>query len=223
MCVHGHVCILRYAFTQIPSLWDIWHTFPASTGWICFCPSAGPFPHFLSRKGGGVRRMCLFIKTGAAWIFQTGNMIPQCHPTQRRGLWASRGEISDWDFQTPPAHSDRQGPGAGAVTEAWINPIWPCLRVSVPGLPLELAPLWKTISTSPGMCLHCWLCVDGEDGWACGHTRHSTSAIKPNWRWGIKPGCAEWYLGSWDWEGGTERFRMVERCWHCFRWKVGKD
>lgn len=86
VCTHSNSLSLGYLTLRS------WHTFPASTGWICFCPLAGPLPHFLSRKGGSYsRRMCLFIKTGAVWIFQTGNMIPQCHPTQRRGLWVSSG------------------------------------------------------------------------------------------------------------------------------------
>lgn len=60
------------------------------------------------------------------------------------------------------------------------------------------------------------VCVDGEDGCACGHTRHSKSAIKPKWRWGIKLGCVEWYLGSrkmrrWD--------REAVRCRNSFRWE----
>lgn len=81
--------------TPFLSLWDTWFSDPDThsqhppTGSVS-APLAGQLPHFLSRKGGSYsRRMYLFIKTGTAWIFQTGNVTPQCHPTRRRGLWAS--------------------------------------------------------------------------------------------------------------------------------------
>lgn len=49
-CVHLKVCIYSNSLGYLTL--RSWHTFPASTGRICFYPSAGPFPHFLSRKGG---------------------------------------------------------------------------------------------------------------------------------------------------------------------------
>lgn len=195
--------------------------FPSGHRLDLFLPHGGP-TSTLPQQKRWEQEECVFSSRLALHAFQIGNMIPLCHLTQKRSLWVSsevgRAEVETSDcvlrFQAPPARCDRRGPGAGAVTEVWLNPIRPCPHASMPRLPLEHALLWKTMNTSPGMHLCCWLCVDGEDGCACGHTRHSRSAIKPNWRWGIKPRCAEWYLGSWEWDGETERFGLVGMCWH---------
>jgi len=231
-CTHMCVCMDMYASQSMHSLKfslfrDIWLPDPDT---LSQRPQAGSVSaprrlHFhtsSAEKKVGARRMCLFIKAGAAWIFQTGNMIPRCHPTQRRVLWLNfgvrRAEVKSQIWKLASRHhllavtgGTDEAPELGAVDGVRLNPIWPCLHVSVPGLPLELAVLWK--GTSPGMCLHCWLCVcvDGEDRWACGHTRHSRLAIKPNWRWGIKPGLLSDTRASekvrqrgWGWLGGAD-------------------
>lgn len=112
LCLQRYVCIKRCAFTQIASLCDMWlsEPFPASRPQICFCPTAARLPHFLSRKrwGGVGGRMCLFIKTGVAWIFQTGNLSPQCLSTLKnlRVNWStSSGTLT---FFASPDQCDRK-------------------------------------------------------------------------------------------------------------------
>ena len=157
--------------------------------------------------------MRLFIKTGAAWIFQTGNMIPQCHPTQRK---RSLGEL---ELEQAEVKSQIGTQLPGTTCSKWkdteMRPRgWGCDRGSVKPYLTTSACTGARSATENSLCcgkplgqaqacaciVYC-VCVDGEDGCACGHTRNSSTAIKPNWRWGIKPGCVEWYLGCLEWEG----------------------
>lgn len=77
--------------------------------------------HTSSAEKVGEPRMHLFITTATAWIFQTGNLIPQWHQTQRRGL----GELGGGGARSKNPRlglagatclqwqTHRQGPGAG--------------------------------------------------------------------------------------------------------------
>lgn len=124
-------------------------------------------------------------------------------------LWLGGTTCSMWK-------TSRRCPEAGA--EEGLNSIWPflcwCYR-------LALALLWKTIYTSPGMYLLCWLCVDEEDGCALGHTRDSCSAIKSRWSCGIKLVCNECYQGSWYLQSGTARFGCCCIIKICFGHHIG--
>lgn len=203
-----------------------WQTFPASTAWMCSCPTAGPIPHFLSfKKRWEWRRMRLFIKTGAAWIFQTGNMIPQCHSTQRRGLWM-KSQIGIWPQGITCSHwKARKTRPLRWCRDRGLAKLYLTTSACISARPaIGSDSALKKQSEQAQACAHIVDCECGWRGWVSLWTYQAFQVCnKANWRWGINLGCAEWCLGNLDLEGGIERFRMLERCWHCARWKVEKD
>lgn len=217
MCVGMHWFSL--SLFGIPDSHTLTH-FPSIHCLDLFLPYGRTHFHTSSAEKVGPRRMCLFINTGTAWIFQRGNMIPQCQATQWRGLWVNLGWSEQrWNlrlehgFRAPPAQRDRHTDEATELVSWWrigwtlshhVCVHWCQACHWEPRLAVENHK-YKPRHV-PALLIVCVCqCVDGKDGCACGHTRHSRDPIKPNWRWGIKLGCAEWYLGSWEF--GTEKFK----------------
>lgn len=165
VCVQASVCmhLLSLGYLILRS----WHTFPASTDWICFCPSASRLPRFLSKKGGRFIEECVFSSrlTLHEYFKQATWFLSATRPRGETCGWAGGKSEQRWNvrlelgFQTPPAHGDgesRQSLGEGG---GWVKPYLTMSACIVPGLPVEFTSLLKTISTGPGMCLHCWLSV----------------------------------------------------------------
>lgn len=195
VCASKGMHSLKFSLSGIPDTQILTH-FTSIHRLDLFLPLGGPTSTLPQQKkvGATAEESVFSSRLARHEYFAQATWFPQCHPTQKErslveqaegksqvGIWLWGTTCSQWQ-------TSRQSLGDGAVTGLVKPYLTTSACVSARPATWNSPCLGKTISTSPGMCLHCWLCVDGEDGRACGHTRHSKSAIKPNWRWGIKPG-----------------------------------
>lgn len=81
-----------------------WHTFPASSGQICFCPrasAASTLPPLQKKKVGAVGEECVFsLRVALHERFQTGNNHPRHKERALLSLLGgvARGELKDWNL-----------------------------------------------------------------------------------------------------------------------------
>lgn len=81
-----------------------WHTFPASSGQICFCPrasAAATLPPLQKKKVGAVGEECVFsLRVALHERFQTGNNHPRHKERALLSLLGgvARDELKDWNL-----------------------------------------------------------------------------------------------------------------------------
>lgn len=139
--------------------------FPSIHRLFCFCPMASPLKHFLHRKGGSKKNVDFHQSLCCMNISNTQYDSSVPPDTKDRSLGEFRGGVSGGeisDCNVLCRHhlltvSDMQTRAWSLCRDRGLAKPYPTMSEWVSARPATL--LWKTISTSPGVCLHCWLYV----------------------------------------------------------------